>query len=839
MQDFRLAIRSLRATPIVTAIAILSLALGIGANTAIFSLVDSLILRPLPGVAEPDRLVTLSSGATNDTGVSTSFEPRWSYTFWKEIEKRSELFGGALAWSAARLNVSLRNADPQSWDGVYASGAYFQTLGVRPLLGRTFTVDDDVPNGASTPVAVISYGLWQRQFGGSPQVLGMPLIIEGIPFTVVGITPPEFSGLEVGRAFDIAVPLGTESLIRSTQSFLKPPFDRFNYWLIVALRLKPQQTSDAATAMLRNVQSQIREAAQPQLPQARRFEFLKEPFTLTTMATGTSQLRRLYRRPLLAVLAIVAVVLLVACANIANLQLARAIGRHHELSVRRALGATRWRLSRELLAESLIMAGVGAGLGVTFATWSSRLLVAQIASATTPITLDLSLDWRVLSFTTAVAVITALAFGVAPALRASDVPPIEALNAQRRGLTSAQAPRLSGGLVALQVGLSLLLVVFAELFVGTFERLARRPLGFDAGRVLVARVNTARAVAQPTGRAAFFGRLVTAATSIPGVAHAAASMTTPVDGSEFSAWVHVSGVPREAAGQRIASRYNFVTPGWFSTYGTSLRAGRDLDASDGPSALPVIVVNESFVRKFLGDGGVIGRTVGLTLGPREEYSFGTKTVIGVVGDAVITSLREPPQPMMYVPLAQWDLPIPLSASINVSVRSGTASPAGLVRGINEAFGSINRNLTVTYRTLDVQVSESFRQERLVAMLSGFFGGLALLLALLGLYGITAYSVAQRRAEIGIRMALGAAPDRVVRLVLSRVALLVGAGILIGAVVSLWASKFVASLLYGVQPRDPVTLIGAAAILATVSALAGWLPAWRASRIDPAEVLREA
>jgi putative ABC transport system permease protein len=836
-RDLRLAVRSLAGTPVVSMVAGLSLALGIGANTAIFSLIDGLMLRRLPGVAEPERLVTMSSGRTNDTGMSNAADPRWSYVFWKEIEKRSQAFGGALAWSASRFDVST-GGETLPVEGIFVSGDFFKTLGVPAIIGRTFTAEDDVGGGGpGGPAAVISYNLWQRRFAGSPQVLGTSLTIERAPFTVVGVTPAGFFGTEVGRAFDVAVPLGAEALIRGSQSFLKPPFDRFNYWLVVALRLKAEQSLEAATAVLRGMQPQIREGAQPQIERARVFEFLKEPFTLTPIGTGTSQLRRVYRRPLLAILFVVALVLLVACANIANLQLARATARRHELSLRRALGAPPWQLVRQLFIESLVLASLGASAALLIASWGSRVLVAQISTPASPITLDLSLDWRVLGFTMAITVATAVVFGIAPALQAARVAPIEAIKTQGRGGVGEGRTGASG-LVVLQAGLALVLVVFAGLFVGTFQRLATRPLGFDSNRVLLARVNIAHARVEPSERGSFYHRLVAAVASVPGVAQAAGSTSTPVDRSNFSAFVHVTGMRREPASERISSKYNFVTPRWFSAYGISLRAGRDFDAHDARGGRPVVIVNDAFVRRFFPGGNPVSSTIGLTAGPREEYSFGTKTIVGVVGDAVYSSPREAPQPTMYFPLAQWDLPVPLSASINISIRSSAGSPAVLVSSVNAALAAVEKTLAAGFQTLDMQVKDSLRTERIVAILSGSFAGLALLLAGLGIYGVTAYAVARRRTEIGIRIALGAVPHAVVRLVLLRVLILVLLGAVIGSTFSVWASRFAAALLYGIEPRDPMTLIGAVAILTAVAACAGWVPARRAACVDPAEVLRE-
>jgi predicted permease len=605
------------------------------------------------------------------------------------------------------------------------------------------------------------------------------------------------------------------------------------------LRLKPGQSPDAATAALRAVQPEIREATlSRQFPDR---GYLNLPFTLVPAAAGTSRLRQRYERPLMTILVVVALVLLVACANIANLLLARADARRHELSVRLALGAPRWRLARQLLIESLVLAGIGAAAGLLFADMGSRVLLAQVSTWRDRYFLDLSFDWRVLAFTTLVTSATAVLFGTVPALRASRAAPIDALKEQGRGASGEARVSLSNGLVVVQMALSLVLVVAAGLFVRTFARLSTIPRGFDSESVLVVNTDVTRSPIDLGNRLEFYHRLTAAAAAVPGVAHAAGSLNTPMGiGFTILPMVEVPGSERLSDNEHRLM-LNFVTPGWFATYGTPIRMGRDVDGGDTKSAPPVMLVNEAFVRRFFPAGNAIGGIVGVAVGPQGQTPVGSKSIVGVVRDMAFRSLRDEVPPTMYAPLAQWNMPYPLVPYFSISIRSSAGPPLLLARGVTAALSAVDRDLAFVFppHLLADQVDGSLTQERLVAMLSGYFGALALLLAALGLYGVTSYAVTRRRTEIGIRMALGAPPAGVVRLVLSRVAILVGVGVLVGAGVSGWASKFVATLLYDLEPRDPVTLAGSAVVLAAVGALAGWLPARRASRVDPAEVLRDS
>jgi putative ABC transport system permease protein len=820
MSDLRDAFRALRSTPVVTLVAILSLALGIGANTAIYSILDSLMLKSLP-VKAPDRLAVVGTGQGRDS---------WTYPIWEQIRDRRDLFDGAFAYSSTRFNLS-RNAQTDYVDGFWASGRIFEVLGVPAILGRTFTeADDRRGGGADGPVAVISYRYWQSKYLGAADVVGQTLTIERVPYTIVGVTPPEFFGIEVGRTFDVAIPFGTEPLVRGKESALDR---RSSWWLSVVVRLKTGQSVDAAIAAIRGVQPQIREATIPPNYRADdKAKYLTEAFNLIPAASGNSYLRDRYRTALLTIMGVVSLVLLIACANIANLLLARATARRHEMSVRLALGASRRRLIRQLLTESLLLAGCGAALAILFARWGAGLLVRQLSTSTNTVFLDMGTDWRVLGFTALIAVATALIFGTAPAFRASGATPNDALKERGRSVVGDGRFGLGNLLVIVQVALSLLLLVGAGLFMRTFMSLSRLPLGFDSNPILVASVSASRATASPDERAGLYERLRQAAAQVPGAAGAAASAVTPVSGSTWQ--YAIERIDDRVLGEKERGVYvNLVSPGWFQTFGTRMLGGRDFNDRDSKAAPQVVIVNEAFARKFTNGANPIGHHFRQPDYP--DRPAVDQQIVGYVQDAVYRSLRAPVPPTMYVPIAQQK---EAPSGISISVRATGGSPALLTKSVAAALAAVNPDITMTFRLLTEQVNSSLIQERVVAIMSGFFGGLALLLAGLGLYGVTSYAVNRRRTELGIRMALGAAPAGVIRLVLRRVGILVAAGVIVGGGISWILARFVSTLLYGLQPHDPLTLAGAVVILGAIGALAGWLPARRAARIDPAQVLRE-
>jgi predicted permease len=814
--DWRDAWRSLRAAPLVSAFAVTSLALGIGGATALFSILNTLTMKPLP-VREPQSLILLDKGS-------------WTNPIWEAIRDRQrEIAEGAFGWATDRFNISPSGAAEVA-QGLWVSGSLFEVLGVPARLGRTITNADDVRGGGpGGPVAVISHAFWQRRFGGAADVIGRSVSIERVPFTIVGVTPQGFFGPDVGRSFDIAVPLGTEPLVRGRDSALD---QRSTWWMNIMARLRPDQTVDDANRRLRAVQAQIREATRPPSRRAADdAQYLSDPLTFVAAPGGRSILRTRYERPLTIVLAVVGVVLLIACANVANLLIARASARRHELTLRLALGASRWRIARQLLAESAVLGGAGAALGVWLAGWGGRLLVAQLSTVSSIVSLDLTLDQRVLAFTIGISLLAVLLFGAAPALTVSRLSANDVLKEHGRIRSYDRRSAVRHVSVVVQVALSLTLVVGATLFARTLMQLEGRAAGFDRRGVLLARVDLTRSALEGPALTDAFHRLAAAAGAVPGVASAAASFTTPVSSAGWNTSIMVPEGSKLTRRERL-SWMNSITPGWFGTLGLRLVAGRDFTAADRAGAPAVAIVNRTFAQRFLHGPSPIGQIVRSA----PATSAGGYEVVGVVEDAVYRSLRSPMEPTMYLPLAQAG--DDTGPTIVVSARSQGMPPAALVKSVAAALEKESPAAVLTFQTLDEQVKNSLTQERLVATVAGFFGGLGLLLAAIGLYGVTSQAVTSRRAEIGIRMALGASARGVVRMVVVRVGTLVMIGIAAGAALSAWMAAYVRTLLYGIEPRDPWTFVSAAALLASVAAIAAWLPARRASRVDPVAALRQ-
>ena len=811
MHDIRVAIQALVRRPGTPVIIILTLALSIGATTTIFALVDSLLLRPL-AAPHPEQLVTIE-------GPVGELTP-WTYAIWQSISRRPELFGGVMAWNPTQMIIT-SSGEVTVANAVFASASFFTVLGAVPERGRLFAAGDEPRGGGPDgPVAVISHAFWMRRFGGDPAIVGRVVTLGTRRVMIVGVTRPQFLGPDVGRAFDFVMPLGLVSPATLD--------GRSTWWLNIMARLKPGQSLAQGEAALEAAQTTIRDEARPDgLSGKDLAQFNRDAtFRLRAGSTGNSTLRGRYGRVLGILFAAVGVVMLVACANVANLMLVRAVSRTHEMSVRVAIGASRWQLVRALLAESGVLALIGAGLGLGLAQLGSRALVTQIASASTPVTLDLTPDLRVVAFSLALAIGTALLFGTAPAFRATRSDPTDALKTS--GRTLARGGRLAGadGLVVMQIALSLVLIVAAGLLVRTFVTLTTQPLGFDADRLVAADLQFPGV---PTDQVIAISEETRArVAALPGVASAALSLTTPMSGMVRRVGFEVQDGPPVT--ERVAGFVNCVSPEWFRTTGTPIQSGRDFTPADRGGMPAVVIVNEEFVHTFFNGANPLGRVI---VSGTPGHGLSQMTVIGVVADSYYRSLRETLQAIAYVPIAQTaSMP---GMELTVRVANGPAS--ALVKPISAAVGADSR-LRSTTTTMSEQIAGTIRQERIVAWLSGALGGIALALASVGLYGVTRYSVESRRRELGIRLMLGSDPAGVVWLTLKRVALMIGGGLGAGAFLSLWATRYIATLLFGVRPKDPSTIATAIALLVIVSMLAAWRPVRRATRIDPLEVLRE-
>ena len=811
--DVRLSLRALAAARSVSIPAILSLALAIGANVCVFAVVNSLLLRPLP-VAEPERLASVTSEFAIGHGFTAG--AGWSLQMWEALRARAAVFDGVLAWTGQRFTLGAPG-DTESVSGMFVSGEFFETLGVAPRRGRMLTVEDD---RAGAAVAVISSRLWRRRFAGSADAIGAHVLIDGAQATVIGVAPESFLGLEVGTPFDVALPIGAEAAIRGAQATLH---SGRQFGLLIMVRLAPGQSIEAGARALGALQPEIVGPGAP--------AFVKNPFALIGAdgtASGPASPRRVFRRPMLIMLGGVALVLAIACVNIANLLLARAIARRRELGVRLALGASRWDVVRPVMLESLLVAAGGGVLGLILATWGVRALVAR-----SPLVLDVSFDWRVFAFTAAIVLATGLASGLVPSRRAAGANVAESLRAGSAAVVSRA--RLLDGLVVVQIALALVVVIAAGLFARTLAQLAGQPLGFDADRVLVVSGSLARVRPDQDGRTRLYRQLTDAARAVPGVEAAAASSWTPLTGSGAVIGIARPGAPPGEG--RIDVLANFITPGWFSAYGTPLVAGRDFGTQDTAASPRVVIVNEAFARRLLPAGQSVGATIDGNL------------VVGVVGNAVyrttrlvpgVTSLalREPPAPTIYAPLAQaasWDRPP--ASSIRVSVRAARGSPQALARSVAAALTAVEPRLTLESRPLAQDVDASLAQERLTASASSFFGAFSLLLAALGIYGVTSYTNSRRTREIAVRLALGATPVVIRQSIVARAMLPVGLGIALGLAGAVIAARYIASLLFGVAPLDPATVGGVCLVMVVTAAAAAVLPARRACRIDPWRALR--
>jgi predicted permease len=818
VQDLRYAIRGLRKHPAFTLAAVFSLALGIGANTAIFSLIDALLLRMLP-VPESQRLlqlINIQAGRRVDS---------FSYPAIKALEQRANLFSGICGFSGAMFNAGPPGA-VQSTPGAWVTGTYYETLGIEPAAGRLLNSQDDRPGGGlAGPVAVLSFSYWESKYHRDPNVIGKALLIEGVPVAVVGVSPRGFEGANVGRMAAITLPLaGLPQIFPERQNALQPSRE----WLRALARPKPAVSAEQARAQLAVLWADItRELIGSIKSAVRRKVILKSTIDLVPGGTGWTSLRQTFTRPLMVLMAIVALVLLVACVNVANLLLTRAAARSREIGIRVAIGAGRGRLMRQLLTESVLLAFLGAGVGIVLAYSSDQLLIHLFSSGHGgALLLDVHPDLRVLVFTAAVALLAGIIFGLAPAFRVTASEPGEALKLTQPG--GCQRNWLASVLLISQVAFSLSLLIDAGLFVRSLENLENVDPGFRPEGVLLANLDPRRAGYKDTRLIALYRDLLQRVSQIPGVQSASLSGNTPLSGGIWSGPVLVDA-QAPSRSPHASAHFNTVAPGYFATMRIRMTLGRDFSHYDNAGSEPVAIVNEEFVRTFLNAGNPLGRRVSI----QDSPDWQNMQIVGVVKNTISFDLREPPPPFVYMPYFQ-NPKNAREATIEVRAQGSLVSVAEAVR--RRIHGRLP-DTALTIVPFTKQVKDSMIQERLLALLASFFGSLALVLAAVGLYGLTAYSVAQRTSEIGIRMALGATRSDVLALVLRGAFSLVAAGLLAGLPLALTGSSFISKMLFGVRPADPITAGFAAGVLLLAAMVAAYLPARRASRIDPNVALR--
>jgi predicted permease len=825
LKDLGLGFRLLLRDPAFSLVAVVSLALGIGANMAIFQLLDAVRLRSLP-VRDPGSLVTVKIvyKPNGRSGGFTGEHPDLTTAQWERLLLDQRAFSSLASWSSERVNLA-PGGEARWANGLYVSGGFFSTLGVRPELGRLLGPADDRP-GCPAAGAVISHAFWQRELGGERSAIGSRLTVEGHPVEIVGVAPSYFFGVDVGRRFDVAVPACFEPVVRGEEARTT---NHRQWWLAAFGRLNPGWTVEKASAHLASISPGLFQSTVPDsFDEKRRKNYLEYKLGASPISSGWSGVREDYESPLWLLLGISGLVLLIACANLANLMVARASARQKEIAVRLALGASRGRLIRQLLAESLALASVGAVLGALIGQAVTRVLVSYLSTSETAVFVDLSPDWHIFAFMAGLVFATAVLFGLAPALQASRAEPTEALKSGARGIAGARSRfGVRRALVVSQVALSLVLLVGALLFVRTLRNLSTVDAGFRQDRILFAELDLTQLAIPPGARQAYRRGIVEDVGRIPGVRSASSVFIVPISGAGWNDQVKIVG----SAAEEKTANFNRVGPRYFETMGTPLIAGRDFDDRDTASSMPVAIVTTTFARQFTGGASPIGRE--LTARPRDVETI-TYRIVGLVGDAKYGELREDFSPIVFVPQSQDREP---SLGLGIAIRSdlSTGELAGDVRRV---VASKSPAIVVNFRDFARMLRESLMRERLMATLSGFFGGLAAVLAMIGLYGVISYLVVRRRNEFGVRMALGAGRREILALVMREAGLLLAIGVGTGVVLSLAASRAAGALLYGLKPGDPLTLALAISGLAAVAVAASLLPARRAAALDPMDALRD-
>ncbi len=845
-KDVRYALRSMLQSPVFTGLAALSLALGIGANTAIYSFVDSILLRSLP-VPEPESLVTLnwnvplpagstnpknvrvvqmiqimSNGDTRDphTGLTS---PVFPYAAFETLQTADSPFASLFAyWGATDVNIEV-NRRVDTISAMYVSGEFFRGLRVAPAAGRMLSVDDD--RAGAPPVAVVSYQYWVNRFGASTDAIGQAVRLNNVPLTIVGVAPPGFFGVNPATNPDLYLPLHDNLAVSSAapEQIALLYTNPNAYWIEMMGRLRPGSTMEQAQTALAPVFHSFVESTAPSQ---------EEPGVLPALllksgAGGLDALRRRYSQPLFVLMTLVGLMLAIACANIANLLLARAASRRREMAVRLSMGASRGRVIRQLLTESVLLAGIGGAAGVGVAMASMRFLTVLLANGRDNFTLRAELNGNVLAVTIGLSVLTGLLFGLAPALRATRVDVMPALKEVRAGAHSRRRFHLGQFLLVGQVAISLLLLVAAGLFVRTLSNLQSVELGFNRENLLLLDVNPQPAGVAREDMVRFYADLRERLAAIPGVRSATYSLYALAGGSSFNSVVTVPGVERKG----LAPSVLVAGPTFFETMQMPLLEGRGIEERDRDGAPRVAVVNELFARTYFGGESPLGKSFAVGNG---FTSGGTVEIVGVAANAAAASIEQDPRPMYFLSALQDALP---QVQMTYEVRT-VGDPLAQISAIRETIRRQDERIAVSrVRTQAAQIDQTINQEIVFAELCSAFALLALAIAGVGLYGVTAYSVARRTGEIGIRMALGAQRGRVMWMVVREVAVLCAIGLAIGVPVALAASRFVESYLFRMQPNDPLAMAGAVAVLVFAALVAALGPARRASRIDPMAALR--
>jgi predicted permease len=827
--DLQFAMRNLRRNPLFTLVAAASLALGIGANTAIFTLIDQLMLRLLP-VKNPEQLVMIWSTGPhmgNNRGSRAS-----SYPMYQDYQKKAQAFSHVFCRYPVASSVSF-NGQTERVTAELVSGNYFQALGVQPAAGRVFTPEQDDRVYKGHPSVVLSHQYWVTRFAADPAIIGQKMIVNNYPMTVVGVSAPGFNGLDPSSSPQIRVPIQMKPL-------MTPGWDeignRRGQWIQMFARLKPGYSVKSAQASLQPLFHQIlqEEIAMPamrDINQYGRDRFMARKVQMEPAATGYSQMRRSYSTALIVLMTMVGLVLLIACSNVANLLIARAAARQKEVAVRLAVGASRRQIIRQLLIESVMLSSLGGAAGLLLSTLMLRVVLGFVPARSVPLMLSPAPDLRILLFTAAVAVATGVLFGLAPALQSMRLDLWGTLKDAGGAVTSGSSGvALRKALVIAQVAFSFLLLAGAGLFVRTLANLKQTHSGFrDMDNLITFQVDPALNGYDVPRLKAFYSRALDNLRSLPGVKSAGYSMVPVLAGDEWDSTMSVEGhKPKD--GEDMQAFMNGISPGYWQAVGVPLLGGRDFDRRDDGKDITVAVVNRKFATHFFGNTNAVGRHIGFGGGPKAKLNI---EIVGVTEDTLYEGPREGVRRQVFVPFTQADYPGGVAFYVRTQVDSKT-----MFASVRQKIREIDASIPIfDMKTLESQLDETLTTERLIAFLSALFGALATLLAALGLYGVMAFVVARRTREIGLRMALGAPQGVVMWMVMRDVLILLGGGLAVGIPAAWLLSRYVSSQLFGVKPTDIWTALAALIILATVAAGAGFLPARRASTIDPIQALR--